>query len=78
MTASTTALHPRIDLLLGIIRTQGGEWTPARVRAAYLSHGYAAPQRTTGTADLHLLWQAGYLDRHDTDGRRWYTPRRSR
>lgn len=77
MTATTTALHPRIDLLLRIIRAQGGEWAPSRVRAAYLSHGYAAPQRTTGTADLHLLCQAGHLDRHETDGRRFYTLRRA-
>jgi hypothetical protein len=57
-------LHPRVELLLRIIRAWGGEWGPSRVRTAYLAHGYAASKGTTASADLLLLHRAGFLHLH--------------
>jgi hypothetical protein len=70
-------LHPRPRLLLSVTRSWGGRWTPARVRTAYLMHGYAASQRTTGRADLNLLWRAGFLDLHLFGGQLIYTLKES-
>jgi hypothetical protein len=77
MTAATTeALHPRVALLLRLVRRQGGEWTTARVARAYAKARYDAPQRHTHRHDLDLLWRMGVLDRRETTGRRWYVPSR--
>ncbi|NUP46163.1 MAG: hypothetical protein HOW97_02445 [Catenulispora sp.] len=64
------ALHPRLALLLAVIRTQGGEWTTARVGDAY-----DAPKHTTHSRDLERLTRDGHLQRHDAKGRTYYTLR---
>jgi hypothetical protein len=77
MTATTAeALHPRLALLVDLVRRQGGERTTRRVERAYADHGYRAPQRHTHRHDLDALHRMGILDRRETTGRRWYVPSR--
>lgn len=71
------ALHPRLDLLLQLIRRQGGEWTTRRVGRAYAAAGYDAPQRHTHRHDLERMHRMGVLDRRENSGRRWYVPART-
>jgi len=72
----TAALHPRLDLLLSLVRRQGGEWTRARVARAYKKAGYNAPQHHTHRHDLKALHRMGALDLRQTPGRTYYVPAR--
>jgi hypothetical protein len=71
------ALHPRLQLLVALVRRQGGEWTTARVARAYLAADYDAPKRHTHRHDLAALCRMGVLDRRDQPGRRFYVPSRT-
>ena len=73
--STATALHPRLVLLLAVIRTQRGQWTTTRVGLAYAAQGYDAPKHTTHSHDLERLAAAGHLQRHDQPGRTHYTLR---
>lgn len=73
----TGELHPRLRLLIDLIRKQGGEWTPRRVDRAYATHGYNAPTRSTHRHDLKALYRLGVLDQREQPGRRWYVPSRT-
>lgn len=76
MTTPAPTLHPRLELLVALVRRQGGEWTTARVARAYLAAHYDAPKRHTHRHDLTALWRLGVLDRRDQPGRRFYVPSR--
>jgi hypothetical protein len=73
----TGDLHPRLRLLIALVRAQGGEWTPHRVADSYAAHGYDAPARSTHRHDLKALHRLGVLDQRETTGRRWYVPSRT-
>jgi hypothetical protein len=74
---TATALHPRLQLLVTLVRRQGGEWTTRRVDRAYAAHGYHAPQRHTHRHDLRALHRMGVLDVREQPGRRFYVPSRN-
>jgi hypothetical protein len=74
--AANNALPMRVVLLRALVARQGGEWTPARVKRAYIAAGVAAPSRSTHRRDLGVLHRLGDLDLRESTGRRWYTPSR--
>jgi hypothetical protein len=69
---STLALPFRLEFLRGEITPGSGEWTPARVRQAYLAQGCGAPKGTTHAADLRTLHRMGLLDQLNRPGGRFY------
>lgn len=71
MTTATT-LPPRLDYLRGLVVSQGGEWTPARVERAYETGGWDAPKRRTHKADLKALHRMGVLRLRQQVGRDFY------
>lgn len=75
MTVTAEALHPRLALLIALIRRQGGEWTTHRVGRTYRKAGYDG--RPHGCRrDLKRMHRMGVLDLRETTGRRWYVPSR--
>ena len=75
MTVTVDTLHPRLALLIALVRRQGGEWTTARVQRAYRKAGHDGRPHNC-RHDLKRLHRMGVLDRRETTGRRWYVPSR--
>lgn len=65
--------HPRRDLLLAAMISDGGEWTTGKVKSLYAGHNFGHMYRATLRSDLGTLHQAGLIVRHDVNGRRFYT-----
>ena len=61
-------------LLLRAVERQGGEWTPGRVKRLFAQNGLTHVYRATIRRHLRALCAEGLLERHETPGRRWYTP----
>lgn len=65
----------RLRLLDTAVKHTRGEWTTRRVMSLYRSAGWT-PKRATCRHDLRLLERRGLLVRHETPGRRYWTPTR--
>jgi len=64
----------RLSRLGAAVGRSRGPWTTARVLRWYQAAGIAAPERATARHDLAALARDGLLTRHDTPGRRHFTP----
>ncbi|MEU7163858.1 hypothetical protein AB0A70_04330 [Streptomyces morookaense] len=69
-------LNARRLRLLDAIRHMSGEWTTVRAHRLYRGAGWG-PKRATARADLNALARCGYLARHETCGRRFFTLKRT-
>lgn len=65
----------RRQMLLAVMRAEGGEWTSGRTKQAYRRLGLPHLYRGTFKRDLAALAKAGDLAPHDSPGRRVYTLR---
>ncbi|MGA5635015.1 hypothetical protein [Streptomyces lydicamycinicus] len=60
-------------ILADAVRAEGGEWTALRVARTYRAAGLDVPLRKTWRGDLKRLAREGFLTRHETPARRFYT-----
>ena len=62
-------------ILRAAIQRSGGEWTPGRVkRLLHRDCGFTHILRATIRRELAALHAEGFLELHETPGRRYYTP----
>jgi hypothetical protein len=62
------------ELVLTAVARQGGEWTPGRVKRLFAQHNLTHVYPANIRRLLAKLHAEGALLRHETPGRRYYTP----